>query len=162
MKNIEIGHKISFLVEEGKKYGFPSFDGVVYKIIFRENLNNYVVYVKSHKSLSFSAIVTSKLEYSEKNCFIYNGKVSESELKTVQGQMARFSSSSKAPVKRGGIEIDEKALLEPNKDYFGHYIEGYIKTKKVWKQIIRTTAKMAFFDGGKCSINNVEKVRQMK
>ena len=44
--------------------------------------------------------------------------------------------------------------LEPNK-FYPEGLEVYVKTKKDWFKLIKTTAKMAFFEGGRCGLSNV-------
>lgn len=95
---------------------------------------------------------------------IYRGKVSNAELKVIQGQMVPFSGppkTGKKTVKRGGIEIRQDAVLTPNTDYTkkGSF-KVYVKTRKNWYPLHYTTAKMAFFGNGyRCSINNISEVK---
>ena len=160
---IKVGHIIQFVVPAGREYNCPPVEGVVYKMTYNESLKCHSIFIKPVGKMGLSVIQTGKIEYDDN--FKLIGFMGNPELKRVQEEMLPYAGppkSVKKTVKRGGIKIRENAVLEPNKDYGGYYIEGYISTKKVWKQIDRTTAKMVFFDGGRCSINNVEKVRQMK
>ena len=51
--------------------------------------------------------------------------------------------------------------LYPNKNYPAG-LEVYVKTKKDWFKLIKTTAKMAVFDGGRCALTNVTDIRRSK
>jgi len=56
---------------------------------------------------------------------------------------------------------DTPSKLYPNK-FYPAGLEIYVKTKKDWFKLIKTTAKMAVFDGGRCALTNVTNIRRTK
>lgn len=56
---------------------------------------------------------------------------------------------------------DTPSKLYPNKKYPAG-LEVYVKTKKDWFTLIKTTAKMAVFEGGRCALTNVTNIRRVK
>ena len=56
---------------------------------------------------------------------------------------------------------DTPSKLYPNKTYPAG-LEVYVKTKKDWFKLIKTTAKMVTFDGGRCALTNVTNIRRVK
>ncbi len=54
---------------------------------------------------------------------------------------------------------DIPGKLEPNKKYPAG-LEVYVKTKKDWFTLIKTTAKMATFEGGRCALTNITNIRR--
>jgi hypothetical protein len=56
------------------------------------------------------------------------------------------------------VKVISRKLL-PRTDYSGRGYKIFVKTKKNWFTLVRTTDKMAFYDGGRCSLNNVTDVK---
>lgn len=56
------------------------------------------------------------------------------------------------------VKVISRKLL-PKTDYSGQGYKIFVKTKKSWFTLLRTTDKMAFYDGGRCSLNNVTDVK---
>lgn len=163
MRKIQVGDKVYFGVPEGREHKVSPVEGTVYKMNYSEIFKAYSIFIKPYNSFNLSVITTAKIEYDGQ--FVYKGKVTPKELEVIQSEMRGFAGppkTAKKSVKRGKMKVNENAVLTPNTGYAYNQIEGYIRTKKVWRQITHTTAKMAFFEGGRCSINNVEKVRQIK
>lgn len=161
--SIKVGHIIDFVVPESRRHIVSGGKGVVYKMNYSESLKCYSIYVKPLDSFNLVVYNVARAVYDKG--FVFVGKVTDEELRVIQAQMLPFAGppkSAKTTKKRGGIKIRENAVLTPNTGYEYNQVEGYIRTKKVWAQILRTTKKMAFFDGGKCSINNVTEIRKIQ
>jgi hypothetical protein len=65
-------------------------------------------------------------------------------------------------IKKKYKEMTEVPKIEPNRNYLKNNkiaFEVYVKTKKDWFGLIKTTAKMAAFEGGRCKIGNITDMR---
>lgn len=117
------------------------FDG---KYGFREKPNPEsftIVKIGEHKAPGTKHVIDKCVKFLE--------KVNKEQEGTVQGKH----------LKRLEFESKPEMALEPNRKYTGQEIMAYVKTKKEWVRIHRTSAKMAFFDGGRCKISSITQVK---
>ena len=164
---IKTGHIIQFVVSKGREYNCPNVEGIVYKITYNDSLKCYSIFIRPVDKMGLTVIQTGKIEYGKN--FKLIGVKNNFELKEIQKEMEPFDGPLSAKTiasKRSKMKIREDALLTPNTDYSCKFLEGYVRTKKMWYRIERTTAKMvSYFDGlqfRKCSINNITDTRKMK
>ena len=142
------------------------FEGVVYKINDWPGTTGkgcHSIYVKYPNGLSFGVLSCFGLDYREH--WEFKGKVTPEELARIQEQMKCMEGPPKRKKRKVArpVEIRKDAVLQPNRDYLkSGAFEIYVRTKKAWFPIIRTTAKMAFYKGGRCSINNVDDIRRIE
>ncbi|MCK9267228.1 MAG: hypothetical protein M0P14_00770 [Alkaliphilus sp.] len=165
---IEVGHKVFY---NNGHLGPRStlFAGTVYKIntFFllpeRNEGKAFTIYIKEKKSKSFLILTRGKLDYNENIKFM--GIVTPEDLEIIQEEMVCMEKPvcvKKSKISRGPITIRPDALLNPNTNYRGKNLKIFVKTKKQWFTLLNTTAKMAIFDGGRCAINSISKVRDIK
>jgi hypothetical protein len=145
MKKIEVGHNIRVL------NGNDNYTGVVIKINDYMD-NEYLKYVdiRLYDAMNKQEvkIVSSTPNYVDGDfSLIFLGEVDEKHVKRLQG----------AHKENHGVP----GKLKPNK-FYPAGLEVYVKTKKDWFKLLKTTAKMAFFEGGRCALSNITNIRRAK
>ena len=145
MKKIEIGHNIRVL------NGQENYTGVVVDIKNHMD-NDFLKYVdiRVYDATNKQEIkVCSSTENYVDGDFsiIFLGEVDERHVRRLQAEYKE--------------KHDTPGKLEPNKSYPAG-LEVYVKTKKDWFTLIKTTAKMVTFEGGRCALTNVTDIRRAK
>lgn len=72
-----------------------------------------------------------------------------------------FKVKSRKKIARKGAVSSVDNGLKPNTDYKGKY-EVFVSTRDEWFKLERTTKKMAFFEGGRCLIENITRTREVQ
>ena len=143
MKKIEIGHLVRVFHND------DTFEGVVVDIDNRmDNIFLKYVSVSIYDGVNKKAckVCIPSPNYQEGDLTIsYLQDVEMKHVKVLQEAYKNYH------------EVPES--IEPNKQY-NNGLEVYVKTKKNWFKLIRTTAKMAFFEGGRCVLSNVTDIRR--
>jgi hypothetical protein len=145
MKKIEVGHNIRVL------NGNDNYTGVVIKINDYMD-NEYLKYVDirlyDNTNKQEVKICSSTPNYVDGDfSLIFLGEVDEKHVKRLQ----------RSHKENHGVP----GKLEPNK-FYPAGLEVYVKTKKDWFKLLKTTAKMAFFEGGRCALSNITNIRRKK
>jgi len=145
MDKIKVGHLIRVFNESDDF----TFSGVVVGIDDRMD-NEYLPYVSLKVydgKLSKACMVCSSSPYyrNDSMSISYIMDIDPSHVKTLQNLY-----------KKNHERPDD---IKPNTQY-NNGIEVYVKTKKDWFKLLRTTAKMAFFDGGRCALSNISDIRR--
>lgn len=147
MKRIKVGHLIRIFSED------HTFEGVVVKIDDHTD-NTYLPFVSLHvydavNHVPYNVCTTDSVYKDGDFKIIYLREVDEHHVVKLLKDYENMQIEN---------EI-EKPEIEPNKNY-NDGTEVYVRTKKKWFTLIRTTAKMAFFDGGRCSLKNITDTRR--
>jgi len=145
MKKIKTGHNIRVL------NGQDNYTGVVMKINNHMG-NKYLPYldirVYDPTNKQEIKVCTNKEHYVDGDfSIIFLAEVEKAHMRRLHND---FKNSHGVPSK-----------LYPNKHYPAG-LEVYVKTKKDWFTLIKTTAKMVMFDGGRCTFSNVTNIRRKK
>jgi hypothetical protein len=146
MKEIEVGHIIRVFDKN------DTFEGVVVGIENHMD-NSFLKYINInvYDALSKKAckLCSSKTEYSENDEFsiIFVRDISYDK-KHIAKLQKLFKDFHETP-----------ETIEPNKTY-GNGVQVYVKTKKNWFNLLKTTAKMAQFEGGSCRISSISCIRR--
>lgn len=141
---IKVGHLIRVFHEN------DTWEGVVVKIDDHTD-NEYLSYVNLHIYDALNRIAykvcTPKAEYKEGEFRLVF--IREVEMHHTLKLLEQYENFHEAP-----------EAIEPNKKY-GNGIEVYVRTKKNWFPLERTTAKMAFYGSGqRCAISNITDIRR--
>ena len=145
MRKIEVGHNIRIL-NKGENHS-----GVVLKI--NNHMSNmYLPYVDIRvydaTNKQEIRVCSSKDHYVDGDfSIIFLTEVEKSHVLRLQRE---YKSNHNTPSK-----------LLPNK-FYPAGLEVYVKTKKDWFKLIKTTAKMAVFQGGRCALTNITNIRRAK
>ncbi len=145
MKKIEIGH----LIRVHNKPDNFTFSGVVVDIEDRME-NEYLPYVslKVYDGQNKDACMVCSASANYKESDLTISFIQEVDAAHVEKMKKLYNENHERP--------DD---VKPNTEY-SNGIEIYVKTKKAWFTLIRTTAKMAMFDGGRCALTNVTDIRR--
>jgi hypothetical protein len=154
--NISIGD----IVRLDKKGGSP-FEGVIYEIgnyfLIPGRFVDEGVWTLRIKSVrgSYCIKTVNSLNYEdyteiEKIGIVENFDPSE-------GKQDKTIDISKIKL-NNNVKVISRKLL-PRTDYSGKEYKIFVKTKKNWFTLLRTTDKMAFYDGGRCSLSSVTDVK---
>jgi len=147
MKEIKTGH----LIRVFNKSDGVTFEGVVVGIDNRMK-NKYLPYVSlkvyNAKDDEACMVCSSSPDYKEGDLSIIY--LREVDSHHVEKLTKLYKENHERP--------DD---IKPNTKY-DNGIEVYVKTKKDWFTLLRTTAKMAFFDGGRCALSNITDIRRKK
>lgn len=140
---IEIGHNIRVM------NGMENYTGVIIKINNHMG-NKYLPYldirVYDPTNKQEIKVCTNKEHYVDGDFgIIFLAEVESAHMRRLLNE---YKNSHDIPSK-----------LYPNKRYPAG-LEVYVKTKKDWFTLIKTTAKMVMFDGGRCAFSNVTNIRR--
>jgi len=148
LKKIKVGH----LIRVFNKDDGVTFMGVVVGIDDRMD-NKYLPYVSlkvyDAKSKEANLVCSAGPNYKEESLTIsFIQEIDETHVKKLQ---IEYKKNHERP-----------ADIKPNTKY-DNGIEVYVRTKKDWFKLIKTTAKMAFIeDGSRCALTNITDVRRKK
>lgn len=131
--------------------------GVVTEIIDNTGKENFVKHFHIEVTDDFQedvhVVVLEKCEYGKYGEFsimkIHGVPTTPSNFERLKNLSVKYKEKNKNPIES----------LKPNTRYHCK-IEGYVRTKKDWFTIHRTTAKMVMFEGGRCKIENVTDLRR--
>ena len=145
MKKIEIGH----LIRVHNKPDNFTFSGVVVDIEDRME-NEYLPYVSlkvyDGQNKDACMVCSASAHYKESDLTI--SFIQEVDASQVEKMKILYKTNHERP---DDIKLNTK---------YDNGIEVYVKTKKAWFTLLRTTAKMAMFDGSRCALTNITDIRR--